>query len=304
MDSRKAGVILVSVSIIATLVAVLIGTGRNTGGKRPAAFGSKVAVVYLTGTITSTQESSLLGEVSSTDQTMLDLERAEKDNSLKAVVIRIDSPGGSASASHELYEQILRVKRSGKKVVASFGDVAASGGYYAAVAADKIVAVPSTITGSIGVISTVPNLQELYRKIGYREYVFKSGAHKDMLSPSRPLTPEEEKIMQGIIDETYNQFVSVVARGRGLPPDRVRQLADGRIYTGSQAKELGLVDELGGKKEAISLAAKLAGIKGEPQVVEYRRAPGLLSLLRGMKSFFPNDLLPYPQPPAYTTLRY
>ncbi len=303
MDSRKAGIILIAASIALTFVAFFVSMGK-AGKRQPTVFGGKVAVIYLTGTITGAQESSPFAGISGTSQTMRDLERAEKDASLKAVVLRIDSPGGSAAASHELYEQVLRVKRSGKKVVASLGDTAASGGYYVAAAADKIVALPSTITGSIGVISTVPNLQELYRKIGYREYVFKSGAHKDMLSPSRPLTPEEEQIMQGIIEETYNQFVGVVAQGRNLPVESVRRLADGRIYTGSQAKELGLVDELGGKREAIALAAELAGIKGEPQVVEYRRAAGLLSLLGGIRSFFTDDLLPFPLPPAYTTLRY
>lgn len=303
MDSRKAGIILIAASIALTFAAFFVSMGKS-GKQQPTVFGDKVAVIYLTGTITAAQESSPFAGISGTSQTMLDLERAEKDRSLKAVVLRIDSPGGSAAASHELYEQVLRLKRSGKKVVASFGDTAASGGYYVAAAADKIVALPSTITGSIGVISTVPNLQELYGKIGYREYVFKSGAHKDMLSPSRPLTPEEQQIMQGIIEETYNQFVDVVAKGRNLPVERVRRLADGRIYTGSQAKELGLVDELGGKREAIALAAELAGIKGEPQVVEYRRAGGLLSLLGGIKSFFSEELLPFPLPPAYTTLRY
>lgn len=305
MDAKKAGIILVTASILVTLIAVILtAPDGKRAQKTPTASSGKVAVIYLTGVISNTEDTSLFGAGSSTAQTMQDLEKAEKDKSLKAVVIRIDSPGGSASASHELYEQILRVKKSGKKVVASLGDMAASGGYYSAVAADKIVSVPSTITGSIGVISTVPNLEELYRKIGYSERVFKSGAHKDMLSPARPLTPEEEKIMQDIITDTYDQFVSVVAKGRNLPQDRVRQLADGRIYTGNQAKELGLVDELGGKKDAIKLAAKLAGIKGEPQVVDYRRAPGLLGLLKGTASSNPSDLLPHPQPPAYTTLQY
>jgi protease-4 len=305
LNAKKAGIILVTASILVTLLAVILTTPEGKEAKKtPTTSSGKIAVIYLTGVISNTEDNALLGTVSSTAQTMQDLEKAEKDSSLQAVVIRIDSPGGSASASHELYEQILRVKKSGKKVVASLGDMAASGGYYSAVAADKIVSVPSTITGSIGVISTVPNLEELYSKIGYRERVFKSGAHKDMLSPTRPLTPEEEKIMEGIIADTYDQFVEVVAKGRGLPQDRVRQLADGRIYTGSQAKELGLVDELGGKRDAIKLAAKLAGIKGEPKVVEYRRAPGLLSLLKGIAPSNSSELLPHPQPPAYTTLQY
>ena len=303
MDYKKAGIIIVAASIVITLAAVVLSGKGNSDSKIQASTGSgKVAVINLSGTIASTQDASLFGSASSSSLTMADLERAEKDRSLKAVVLRIDSPGGSASASQELYDQVLRLKKSGKTVVASFGDMAASGGYFVGAAADKIVAVPSTVTGSIGVISTVPNLEELYKMIGYKERVFKSGPHKDMLSPSRPLTTEEEEIMQELIDETYDQFVIAVANGRGLPQEKVRQLADGRIYTGSQAKEIGLVDELGGKREAIELATKLAGIKGEPEVVEYRRVPGLVDILRGVQTISQKYALPLP--PAYTTIKY
>lgn len=303
MDYKKAGIIIVAASIVITLAAVVLSGKGNSDSKIQASTGSgKVAVINLSGTIASTQDASLFGSASSSSLTMADLERAEKDRSLKAVVLRIDSPGGSASASQELYDQVLRLKKSGKTVVASFGDMAASGGYFVGAAADKIVAVPSTVTGSIGVISTVPNLEELYKMIGYKERVFKSGPHKDILSPSRPLTTEEEEIMQELIDETYDQFVIAVANGRGLPQEKVRQLADGRIYTGSQAKEIGLVDELGGKREAIELATKLAGIKGEPEVVEYRRVPGLVDILRGVQTISQKYALPLP--PAYTTIKY
>lgn len=300
MDAKKAGVILVAVSILITLVAAAAANrGENGKAKTPTGTG-KVAVIYLTGTITSNQDPSIWGSASSTSITMDDLESAEQDDSLDAVVLRIDSPGGSANASQELYEQVLRVKESGKKVVASFGDTAASGGYYVAAAADKIVAGPSSLTGSIGVISTVPNLEELYEMIGYKERVFKSGPHKDMLSPSRPLNSEEEEIMQGIIDDTYNQFINAVAKGRSMPLDKVCQLADGRIYTGNQAKEVGLVDELGGKRYAVRLAAELAGIEGEPEVVDYHRVPGFLDLLRGVSLLLENPSLP----PTHTTIQY
>ncbi len=224
MDTRKTGIILVTVSILITLIAAVLANKGEKESTRTIAGSGKVAVIYLTGAITSTQDSIIWGTGSSTSLTMNYLENAEKDDSLDAVVLRIDSPGGSANASQELYEQVLRVKKSGKKVVASFGDTAASGGYYVAAAADKIVAGPSSLTGSIGVISTVPNLEELYNKIGYKERVFKSGTFKDMLSPSRPLTPEEEKIMQGIIDDTYHQFINAVAKGRGMSLDQVIRL--------------------------------------------------------------------------------
>jgi len=314
LNYKKTGLILVSLSIIITLAAVIVSLSRQPGKAVPLFPGSNrnVTVIYLTGPIAFSQQPSLFGAGTTTEQALRDLERAEKDPSLRAVVIRINSPGGSAAASQELYAQVERLKKAGKKVVASFGDVAASGGYYTGVAAHKIVADPATITGSIGVISTVPNLQELYSKIGYRERIFKSGAHKDMLSPSRPLTPEEERIMQEIINDTYEQFVQAVARGRKLPLDRVRSLADGRIYTGAQAQELNLVDELGGLRDAVKLAAKLAGIKGEPRVIEYR-ARGLFDFLKPFSAwhgFFrwpgdpANQLFPWPLPTVFTTIKY
>ena len=303
MDSRKAGIIIVTASILITLiVAVVASKGRPESSGKTFAGSDRVAVIHLSGPIAFSQDSSLLGGASSASLTMADLEKAEKDRSLKAVVLRIDSPGGSAGASHELYNQVLHLKKSGKKVVASFGDTAASGGYYVGAAADKIVALPSTVTGSIGVISVVPNLEELYRMIGYKERVFKSGPHKDMLSTSRALTPEEEQIMKEITDDIYDDFVNAVANGRGMPKEKVRKLADGRIYTGNQAKENGLVDELGGQREAIKLAAKLAGIKGEPQVIEYQRVPSIFNLLRGVQLF--KHQYPLPLPPAYTTIKY
>jgi protease-4 len=301
-------------AIAVTLVAVVVVCNRTS--RRVGAAGrsssNEVAVIYLTGQIGFGDSSSLTGS-SGSDQTMRDLERATDDPGLKAVVLRIDSPGGSPAASQELNNEVQRLKESGKKVVVSCGDMAASGGYYVAVAADKIVADPSTLTGSIGVISTVPNLQDLYSKIGYKQQVFKSGPYKDMLSPARPITPEEAEIMQGIIDDTYGQFVQAVANGRGLTVDQVRKLADGRVYTGAQAKQIGLVDELGGLHEAVALAGSLAGI-ASPQEVEYHR-PGLTDLLRGLASLgnVPNlvaavNLLQgnalQQLPPAYTTLKY
>lgn len=301
MDSKKAGIAIVAVGIVLTLIAVAFAANRTPDSKGLASTGSdKIAVINLTGTIAFSQSSSLL-EASSTNATMDDLERAEEDPSLQAVVLRIDSPGGSAAASHELYEQVMRLKESGKIVVASFGETAASGGYYVGAAADKIVALPSTLTGSIGVISVVPNLEELYKMIGYEEYVFKSGPHKDMLSASRPITAEEEEIMQDITNDIYDQFLDAVVEGRGLPKEKVRQLADGRVYSGNQAKEVGLVDELGGQREAIELAAKLAGIEGEPEVVEYSRTPGVFDILRNVQLFTPN---PFDSLPTYTTIKY
>ena len=302
MDSRKAGITIVAAGILITLIAVIIAVNGMPDGKgTTTSTGSdKIAVIHLNGTIAFSQSTSLL-DASGTSATMNDLERAEQDPSLQAVVLRINSPGGSAAASHELYSQVMRVKESGKIVVASFGETAASGGYYVGAAADKIVALPSTLTGSIGVISTVPNLEELYKMIGYEEYVFKSGPHKDMLSASRPITAEEEEIMQDITDDIYDQFLDAVVEGRGLTKEEVRQLADGRVYSGNQAKEVGLVDELGGQREAIELAAQLGGIEGEPEIVEYSRTPGVFDILRNVQLFTPN---PFDSLPTYTTIKY
>lgn len=315
MDSKRSGLIIFIAAIAVTLIAAAAASRTS---RQPAQADARrgsartVAVIYLTGQIAFGVPSSFTGG-SSTDQAMEDLVRATNDTGLKAVVLRVDSPGGSPAASQELNSQIRRLRESGKKVVASFGDVAASGGYYAAAAADKIVADPSTLTGSIGVISTVPNLQDLYEKIGYRQQVFTSGPHKDMLSPSRPITPEEEEIMQGIIEDTYEQFIRAVAEGRGIPAEQVRKLADGRVYTGAQAKQIGLVDELGGLHEAVALAGSLAGIES-PQPVSYRRS-GLTDLLRGLGALggapdliaaarLLQGLDPQQLPSAYTTLKY
>jgi protease-4 len=186
---------------------------------------------------------------------------------VKAIVLDINSPGGSVGAVQEIYTQILRVRKE-KKIpfVALFGDVAASGGYYVASACDKIVAHPGTLTGSIGVIFTVNNLEGLFGKIGYKMVAIKSGKHKDMGSPARPMTAEERTILQALIEDAYGQFLSAVSSGRRLALEVVRPLADGRIYTGNQALANGLVDQLGDSDDAIALAAKLGGIPGEPRV--------------------------------------
>jgi protease-4 len=186
---------------------------------------------------------------------------------VKAIVLDINSPGGSVGAVQELYSQILRVRKEKNiPVVALFGDVAASGGYYIAAACDKIVAHPGTLTGSIGVIFPVSNLEGLFSKIGYKTDPIKSGPHKDIGSPARPMTAEERKIMQDLIDDAYGQFVAAVGSGRGMAEEKVRVLADGRIYSGRQALASGLVDALGDSTDAVELAGKLGNISGKPKV--------------------------------------
>jgi len=185
-----------------------------------------------------------------------------EDNAIKAIVVRIDSPGGAIGPSQEIYREILKT-RDKKIIVASLGSVAASGGYYIASAANKIVANPGTITGSIGVIMEYANIREILDKIGLSPVVIKSGRYKDMGSPVRELTENEEALLQGLVDELHVQFVNDAAQGRGLSRDHVAGLADGRIYTGQSALELDLVDRMGNFEDAIQWSGKLAGIKGE-----------------------------------------
>jgi protease IV len=187
---------------------------------------------------------------------------------VKAVVVRINSPGGGVAASQEMYEAIKKFRsESGKKVVVSMASVAASGGYYIACAADKIFANPGTITGSIGVIAEWYNYGDLLRWAKMQSIVIKSGTFKDAGSPTRPLTEEEKTYFQSLISNMYDQFVSTVASGRKMKEVQVRKLADGRVYTGQEAKADGLVDELGTYQDAIAAAAKMAGIEGTPKVV-------------------------------------
>jgi protease-4 len=241
---------------------------------------NKVAVISLNGPIQS--ESSGLffgGSVITPESVRTELERAKNDVNVKAIVLQINSPGGSVAASQEIVNLLAQVK---KPIVVSMSDLAASGGYYISAGTDKIVALPGTLTGSIGVISEMPNLKGLFDKLGIDMQVFKAGEHKDMYAGLRELTPEEKVIMQDMTDQLYNQFVQVVAKGRGISEDKVRELATGQLYTGIQAKELGLVDELGGLQTAIDSAANLAGIT-KPEVEYYKpQAPSLLNSLLGM----------------------
>jgi len=187
---------------------------------------------------------------------------------VKAIILRINSPGGSVAAVQEIYSEIIKLrKEKNKVVVASFGDVAASGGYYIASACDKIVANPGTLTGSIGVLLELGNVQELFKKIGVKVEIIKSGKHKDSGSMFRELTPEERKMFQELVQEAYNQFIEAIVQGRNMEKEKLLELADGRIYTGSQALSAGLVDKLGNDQTAIELAKEIAKISGEPRMI-------------------------------------
>ena len=260
-------VIIINLGIVLLLAAILIPTILIS---RPAA--GKIAVIPLSGTIT-TEDSSLFSGSTITPELVRDyLTEAEKDRAVKAIVLCIESPGGEIAPCQEILAEIERVKET-KPIVVSMGGTAASGGYYISTKAAKIVALPSALTGSIGVISQLPNIEGLLERLGIQIQTFKGGKYKDMYSGLRELTPEEEKIIQQMVDEYYEQFIDVVAEGRGLSKEEVRNLATGQLYTGTKAKELGLVDELGDLDTAIDLAAELAGI--ESPIVEYYQPPKL-----------------------------
>ncbi len=218
-------------------------------------------------------------------ETVGDLKRFGDNASVKAIVLRIDSPGGGVVPSQEIHDAVRRVRSStNKAVVASMGTVAASGGYYIAVATDRIMANPGTLTGSIGVIMETANLEGLLDKLGVKGVVVKSGKFKDVGSPLRKMTDEELKVLQVVMDDVHDQFIEAVADGRSMELAETRAIADGRVFTGRQAKELKLVDELGDLDDAIQLAADLAGIEGEPQVVEPRRRFSIRELLESQLS--------------------
>ena len=250
---------LLTVFLIIAGVALILGTLSFVVVKTlvPAShisFGKKIGVITINGAILSSQP------------TVSEIIKFRKDKGIKAIVMRINSPGGGVVPSQEIYEELRKTTKS-KKVVVSMGSVAASGGFYIAAAADKVVANPGTITGSIGVIMEFVHLKELLEKIGVSLYVLKSGEFKDMGSPQRKLTERDKEILNRVIADTQKQFVRAVARGRHLSEEEVGKIADGRVFSGERAKELGLVDSLGNFQDAVELAKKLTGIKGDVTLV-------------------------------------
>ncbi len=261
------GVVVIGAIMVVFIGAVLLLTLMFRRETPSFALGDKVGVVEITGVITDSKE------------VIREIKYFVEDGGVKAIVLRVDSPGGGVGASQEIHQEVVKA-RGVKPVVASFGGIAASGGYYVACGADKIVANPGTITGSIGVVMQFANLEELFKKIGYKGYVIKSGPNKDIGSPFREMTPEERELLQEVIDTVHRQFVRAVAEGRKIPVEQIMPIADGRIFTGEQAQAMGLVDELGNLEDTIQIAATMAGIKGKPSVIyPRRRKPSLFDYL-------------------------
>ena len=234
------------------------------------------------------------GPILDSYETVEELKAFADDPLVKAIVIRIDSPGGGVAPSQEIYNAVKRVRREhNKTVVASMGTVAASGGYYIAVATDRILANPGTLTGSIGVIMQMANFQELLEKIGVKSVVVKTGKFKDLGSPFRPMVEEERQLLESVMNDTLSQFIEAVAEGRSMDTAEVEQLADGRVFTGRQARSVLLIDEIGDLQDAIKLAGELGGIEGTPRVLETTKPFSFQELLEstflgGIRSLAPS----------------
>ncbi len=262
--------ILIGLGVIAGLLIFYLSAfffiGGYGGRAGRFAFGDRIGIVEIKGVIT--QSSEIIEQI----------HQYVDDEGVKAIILRIDSPGGGVGPSQEIHREILRIK-SKKKVVTSMGSVAASGGYYIACASDLIVANPGTITGSIGVLMEFANIEELFKKIGIKGVVLKSGEHKDIGSPLREMGPGEKKIIQGVIDDVHQQFVQAVSEGRKMNRAKVMEIADGRILTGEQAKQAGLVDQLGNLQDAIDVVSKMVGIQGKPGILYPKKRFSLWELL-------------------------
>jgi len=251
--------ILVSSSIFAAAI-LGISTLIFLGTREPDFnMGEKVGVVEISGVITDAED------------TIRNIRKYREDDSIRAIVLRIDSPGGVVGPAQEIFREVRKTIGK-KKIIASMGAVAASGGYYVAAGTEGIMANPGTITGSIGVIIGYTNFEEIFQKIGLTPVVVKSGEYKDMGSPVRKMTEREKKLLQDFVDSTHRQFVAAVAEGRKMDPAKVRSVADGRIITGEDAKSLGLVDRLGNIEDAIEWAGRMGGIKGKISAVYSRKA--------------------------------
>jgi protease-4 len=240
------------------LVMTMFIVTKMAGPSSSLSFTEKIGVITIDGAILDSRP--ILSQ----------LVEFKRNKAIKAIILRINSPGGGVGASQEIYHEVRRTTKT-KVVVASMGGVAASGGYYIAAAANKIVANPGTITGSIGVIMEFVRFEELLRKIGVSLEVLKSGEFKDIGSPHRPLTERDKELIQGLIEDIQSQFVQAVSQGRNLPEESVQKIADGRILSGAQAKKHGLVDTLGNFEDAVTAAKKLAGIEGDVTLVHPKK---------------------------------
>ena len=283
---RKTWYWLIGLTVVVLLICGgFVGLGLLVAGSFSSnnglAFGDAVAIVRVEDIILAGEAPAPNpfggGTAAAYSQQVIDnLKKANEDDQVKAVILYVDSPGGSVFASDEIH---LQVKAMDKPIIAAMGSLAASGGYYVSAPADEIWASPHTLTCSIGVISQFLNVEQFAEEYGITAITVKSGQFKDTGNPFREFTPEDEALWQTIIDEAYDAFVQVVADGRGMSQEAVRAIADGRVCTGKQAQELGLVDKLGYLPDVIDRAAELGGIQGEPRLIEYKGPVGFFEAL-------------------------
>ncbi|HAS54854.1 MAG: hypothetical protein A2X56_11845 [Nitrospirae bacterium GWC2_57_13] len=297
---KKNSVIMVFMTVIALGVAFFIVLslasflirGKALSPMKPLPGLDRIALVKVEGVLISSER--IVDEV----------KNYTEDSSIKAIVVRVDSPGGAVVPAQEIYEALKNARTEGKKVVVSMGSVAASGGYYIAAAADRIVANPGTLTGSIGVKMEFANLERLLEKIGVKGMVLKAGKYKDVGSPYREMTAQEKELLQNVIDDVHSQFIEAVAEGRNIPLQDIRAIADGRIFTGRQAYELKLVDQLGDLSASIQAAADLAGIKGKPRMVSRERKTQFFDYLKQETASWIADVLSDAMGRNHTRLQY
>lgn len=244
--------------LLIVFFSLIYGVTSMTGKRGGFAGSDKIGIVDIDGVIKD-----------STDM-VENLQEFGKDDSVKGVLLRINSPGGAVAPSQEIYDAVIELRKK-KKVIASMSSVAASGGYLIACAGEKIIANPGTLTGSVSAVMYFANAEELMKKVGLKASTIKSGKYKDIGSPIREMTEEEKQLLQGLVDDIYSQFVEVVIRHRSISENTVKTIADGRIFTGRQARQLGLVDYLGDKEFAVRMLAKMTGIHGEPVIIYPRK---------------------------------
>jgi protease-4 len=294
--------LVLALCVLAVPAAVLT---QSAGGQNPESkdssgssdslmtrFKDHIQVVRLSGMIIDKADNSLFtSSVGSSSNALKELRKALKSKKVKAVLLRVNSPGGTVPMSQEIHEAVVQLKAAGKPVVVSMGDVAASGGYYISCAADKIVANPGTLTGSIGVIINLMNFKALADKVGVEPEVIKSGLFKDIASPYKKMTKEEHDILLALIMDSYEQFTTAIAEGRKIPIEKVKTIADGRIYSGRQAQKLGLVDELGSYSDALALLQTISKerykLKADLAVDEDDDSGILSSLMEGRTQLTP-----------------
>ena len=270
-------IILIIVGVFVGISFLVVGIGlfafadaisiKGENGEESTVSGARVAIVEIKDVITSSED------------IVRQLKKYQKNKNVKSIVVRVNSPGGSVAPSQEIYKMIKNIHNSGKPIVVSMADLAASGGYYISIGATKIFANPGTLTGSIGVIAQFPDYMGLMEKVGLNMTTYKSGNLKDAGSPYRKSSEADQKYFQALVDNAYSQFVNAVAFERKMEMGEVKEFADGRVFTGMQAYDFGLVDTLGGLEDAINYAAILGGIEGEPKIVRERKKQTLMEML-------------------------